>query len=106
MTERPLGDLLIVDERAASRAAILQHERTVIEAYDFGVLARHVGADRAEIALALAPDAEHGFVDDDNAAAERIVNLEPRDLHGECVRRSQLGFAFSTPICVSMPVKS
>ena len=47
MAQRPLGDLLVVDERAASRPAILQHEPPVVEPHDFGVLARHVGADRA-----------------------------------------------------------
>ena len=106
MAQRPLSDLLVVDERAASRPAILQHEPPVVEPHDFGVLARHVGADRAQIALALAADAEHRLVDDDDPPAERIVDLETRSVRGDGVRHGQMGFALSTPISRRKPVKS
>jgi hypothetical protein len=46
------------------------------------VFARHVGAERTKIAFALASDAEHRLVDDDNAAAERVVDLKPRSFGG------------------------
>ena len=84
MPQRPLGDLLVVDERAAARPAILQHEPAVFELNDLGVLARHVGADRAQIALALAADAEDRLVDDDDTAAERIVDLKARTFRRGC----------------------
>ena len=106
MAQRPLGNLLVVDERAASRPAILQHEPPVFEPHDFGVLARNVGADRAQIALALAADAEDRFVDDDDAAAERILDLEARNFRGDGVRHGQMGFALSAPISRRKPVKS
>ena len=92
MAQRPLGDLLVVDERAASRPAILQHEPSVVQPDDFGVLARHVGADRPQIALALAADAKHRLVDDDDAPAERIVDLEPRESFGAVVSGMVNGF--------------
>ena len=104
--QRPLGDLLVVHERAGSRPAILQHEPPVVEAHDLGMLARHIGADRAQIALALAADAEHRLVDDDDPPAERIVDLETGNVRGAGVRHGQMGLALSAPISRRKPVKS
>ncbi len=106
MPQRPLGDLLVVDERAASRPAILQHEPPVVQAHDFGMLARHIGADSAQIALALAADAEHRLVDDDDPPAEGIVDLETRNVRVDGVRHGQMGLALSAPISRRKPVKS
>ena len=47
MLQRPLGHLFAVHEGSTARSAISQHETSVIQADDLGVLARHVGAARA-----------------------------------------------------------
>ena len=109
MAERPFGNLFVVDERAAPRPAILQHEAAVVVANDLGMLARHVRADGPQIALALPSDPEHRLVDDDDARTERIIQLESRNSGGGGgggVRHGQLGLALSTPISSRNPVKS
>jgi hypothetical protein len=70
MPQRPFGDLLVVDERAASRSSIPQHEPPVVLSHDLGMLSRHIGAGRPQMAIALAADAEHRLVDDDGPPAE------------------------------------
>ena len=106
MPQRPLGHLLVVHERAVARAAVLQQERAVVVAHDLRMLARHVDADRPQIALALPADAEDRLVDEDDPRAERIVHLKARrsDVGGFC--HGHTGFAFSTPISIRNPVKS
>ena len=76
MMQRPLGHLFVVHERAAAGPAIPQHEPAVFALNDFRMLARHVGAERAKIAFTFSADAENGFVDNDNAASERVVDLK------------------------------
>ncbi len=82
MPQRTLGDLFVVDKRAATRPAISQDESAIFELDNFSVLARHVRAERAEIAFALAADAEDRLVDHDDAPAKWIVDLKPGDFRG------------------------
>src|SRR5206468_8197560 len=78
MLQRPLGDLFVVNEGAVARAAILQHVLAVVAQRNLGVLAGDIHAVRAQIALALPPDAENRLVDDDHTAAAGVVDLETR----------------------------
>ncbi len=104
--QRPLGHLLVVDERAAARPSILQDEAAIVLPDDLGVLARNVDADRAQIALAPAADAEDRLVDDDDPRTERVVDLQARRFDVVCFGHGHAGFAFSTPISMRNPVKS
>ena len=105
MLQRPFGHLLVVHERAVSRAAIFQHVCAVFAQRNLRVLARYVHAGRPQVALAFAADAKHRLVDDDDAAAERVVDLEARRLVGDGVG-AHCGLAISTTICTNTPVKS
>jgi len=78
----PFGHLLVVHKRATARPAVPEQKPAIFELNNFGVLARNIGAERTEVAFALAADAENGFIDDDNAAAERVVDLKPGCLIG------------------------
>ena len=70
-----LGDGLAVDVGAVSRALVAKNPVGVL-LDDLGVLARHVAADQAEIALGAAADAEQFLVDGDNALAEAVVDFQ------------------------------
>ena len=71
-----LGDRLAVDVGAVARALVAQDPVAVL-LDDLGVLARHVAADQAEIALRAAADAEQLLVDRDDALAEAVVDFQP-----------------------------
>ena len=71
-----LGDRLAVDEGAVARALVAQDPVAVL-LDDLGVLARHVAADQAEVALGAAADAQQRLVDRDDALAEAVVYFEP-----------------------------
>ena len=84
-SERPLGDLLAVDERAVARGAVAQQIASAVVADDLGVLARDVGADELQIGGRAPPDEEHGAVEPDDAAALAVSNLEASFGHGRAL---------------------
>ena len=105
MLQRALGHLRVVHERSVARPAVFEHVLPVFAERNFRVLARHVLADRTQITLALAPDAEDRLIDDNLTPAERVVDLQAWGFV-RCCCRGHSGLAFSTPISTSMPVKS
>jgi hypothetical protein len=74
--ERPLGDLFVVDERAVARGAVAQQVAPVVVADDFGMLARHVGADELQIGGRAPSDQEDGTFEPNDAPALTVGYLK------------------------------
>src|SRR5687768_15671106 len=81
MRQLVLGDRLAVDVGAIARSLVAQ-DPVAVGLDDLGMLARHVAAHQAEIALRPPADAQQGLVDGDDALAESVVDFEARVSHG------------------------
>ena len=73
--QRPLGDLLAVDERAIARAAIAQREAAVL-LNNLGMFARDVGADDLQIGGRAPADQKQRAIEHDDASSLRVADVE------------------------------